>query len=91
MAAAQEPPAVSLVETGNLLAQRETKRGYGTQCCGAGAGGAVIKLSPRAGAEITNYDFGSLLFYNRLEEILEKKSYGMVASFYVRKLSSQRR
>jgi hypothetical protein len=49
----------------------------GTECCGAGAGGAVIKLLPGDAALITNHGSGSLLFFQRLEEILWKK--GMVA------------
>jgi hypothetical protein len=46
------------------------------QCRGAGAGGAVIKLPSGAGAVITNSAPDSLLpvFYQRLEEILLKKS-----------------
>jgi hypothetical protein len=48
-----------------------------TLCYGVGAGGAVIKLPPGDGAVITNYGSGSLLFYQRLEEIPWKK--GMVA------------
>ncbi len=43
------------------------------QSYGARAGGAEIKLPPGAGAVITDYGsgFGSLLFYVRLEEIVE--------------------
>jgi hypothetical protein len=43
------------------------------QCCGAG--GAVIKLSPGAGAAINIYGSGSgsLLFYQRLVENFRKK------------------
>ncbi len=40
------------------------------RCCGAGVGGSVIKLPPGAGAFVTSYGSGSLLFYQRLEELL---------------------
>jgi hypothetical protein len=41
------------------------------QCCGAGAGEAVINLLPGAEAIITNYgsSSGSLLFYQRLLKV----------------------
>ena len=45
---------------------------------GAGAGGAIIKLPLGAGAVITNYgsgsSSGSLLFYQRFEEILKEEN-----------------
>jgi hypothetical protein len=42
---------------------------------GGYSGGSVIKLPPRSGAVITNYGSrsGSLQFYQRLKEIVQKK------------------
>jgi hypothetical protein len=46
-------------------------------------------MPPGAVAVMTNYGSGSLIFYQRLEEIFIEKV--MVASIHVRKYSSQRR
>ncbi len=70
-------PCGQSCENGELSgATRIQDTSTGSQCCGAGAGEAVIKLSPRAGAEITNYGSGSLLFFIKdLKKFYRKKSW----------------